>query len=232
MIRTVKTLFYKANHEEALLSYRATPLGPNQPSPAQLMFNRKIQTNLPAYIRGHEYQTREQPRLETNKNQTVGKQLQELHVNQPIFYQDVAKKIWTHGVVIGIGPEPKSYTIRCSETGRALKRNRILLRPRTVSFEVTTHQTTAYAQSLHEHSPAENLEPPSPDSVEDRELPSPDQAPNSHNATVPPPKETPVEPPPSKPTPDKPQVQATPVRGYITRSGRQVNKPKRLIESQ
>ena len=93
----VKGYFYKSNPDDALLAYRATPLGPNRPSPAQLMFNRQIQTNLPAYIRSHE-QTKDPRRYmnsPTSANQK-GTELPDLHMNQPIFHQDVARRTWSH----------------------------------------------------------------------------------------------------------------------------------------
>ena len=64
------------------------------------------------------------------------------YLNQPIFYQDVAKRSWTPGKIIGCGPEPRSFTV--GNTGRQLRRNRILLRPRQVTFqqEVKTQHNT------------------------------------------------------------------------------------------
>ena len=128
MIRTVKSFFHKSNLDEALLSYRTTPLGPNRPSPAELMFGRKVQNNLPVYVKARE-------QVNQYSDSTVTRELPDLYMNQPIFHQDVAKRTWSHGVVEGIGPAPRSYTIRCTDTGRLLCRNRALLRPRTVMFK-------------------------------------------------------------------------------------------------
>jgi hypothetical protein len=219
MVRTMKTLFHKSDQDEALMSYRATPLGPNRPSPAQLMFNRKIQTNLPAYVRSHDQQ-KDPARAEINHNNIPT--LPELNIDQPIFYQDVAKRTWSHGVITGKGPEPRSYTIQCSDTGRALRRNRVLIRPRKLSF--AHPPPTSYVQSLHEESPAADLEPPSP---------SP--GPSSTSVAVPSPSSSlPPTPPTAKsPTPPivKSPAQANQVPGPIRRSGRHIKKPERLIES-
>ena len=48
---------------------------------------------------------------------THSKPLPELSMNQDILYQDVARKKWFPGTIIGTGPEPRSYTIECTESG-------------------------------------------------------------------------------------------------------------------
>ena len=50
-IRTVKGMIRKSLHESdmAMLSLRTTPIGPNLPSPAELLFNRKIGNQLPIH---------------------------------------------------------------------------------------------------------------------------------------------------------------------------------------
>ena len=47
-----------------------------------------------------------------------------------MYYQDVAKKTWAPGKIIGVGPEPRLYTVEDEQTGQPLGRNRQLLRPR------------------------------------------------------------------------------------------------------
>ena len=132
-IRTVKGLIKKSPHntDMALLSHRTTPLGANQLSPAELLFGRKLQNTLPVHNMPPAVTdipvTDQQP-------STREKVLPELQPNQAIYYQDVAKRTWSPGTVIGVGPEPRSYTIQCSTTGRYLRRNRQLLRPRRVTF--------------------------------------------------------------------------------------------------
>ena len=136
MIRTTKNLIRKSPEDfyKAVLSYRTTPLGPQMPSPAELMFGRKLPTSLPVHVRGPHNDPFRQKREEVlqksaNHYNTNSQELSDLNMNQPIFYQDVARKTWSPGVVFGCGPEPRSYTVKCSTTGRLLRRNRILLRP-------------------------------------------------------------------------------------------------------
>ena len=141
-IRTIKALLKKSGEDsnKALLNFRTTPPGPHSLSPAELLFGRKIQANLPIRTHGfhddyhlqkcNERQTASNERYNENKHE-----LPELSINQPIFFQDVAKKTWSPGTVIGTGPEPRSYTLQCSTTGRNLRRNRILIKPQRIPLQ-------------------------------------------------------------------------------------------------
>ena len=68
----------------------------------------------------HEYRAASQEQSQANYDARC-KELPELQLNQPIFYQDVTRKTWSPGTIIGYGPEPRSYTITCDDTGRALQ---------------------------------------------------------------------------------------------------------------
>ena len=140
LVETAKALIKKSPNdiENALLVYRTTPLGSNMPSPAEVLFKRKIQSNLPIHTKGmpeadqfNQKQAERQSKSESYYNKN-SHELPELHMEQPIFFQDVAKRSWNPGSIIGIGPEPRSYTIRCHTTGQLLRRNRIMLKPRFV----------------------------------------------------------------------------------------------------
>jgi hypothetical protein len=99
-----------------------------------------------------------------------------------------------------------------SDTERALCRNRVLIRPRTLSF--AHPPPTSYVQSLHEESLAAVLEPPSR---------SP--GPSSTSVAVPSPSSSI---PPTPPTVKSP-AQANQVPGSIRRSGHHIKKTERLI---
>ena len=67
MVRTVKALFAKTSrHQHALLMYRTTPTGPNLPPPAEMIFGRKIPTNLPTRVKSP---ATEQQRESTHQRQ-------------------------------------------------------------------------------------------------------------------------------------------------------------------
>ena len=129
-IRSVKALMRKSpqDTDKALLMMRNTPLGPQLPSPDELLFGRRLQTNLPIKTANP---SNEVMREYANRDVVPeGRELQELNINQKVFYQDVAKKTWHPGTIIGYGPEPRSYTILCESPQRPLRQNRVMLRPR------------------------------------------------------------------------------------------------------
>ena len=47
----------------------------------------------------------------------------EIGIGDRIYYQDPAKRIWSPGTVLGLGPEPRSYSIRDLGTGRHLTKD-------------------------------------------------------------------------------------------------------------
>ena len=248
MIRTVKGFLHKSNLEEGLMSYRATPIDKEGSSPAELMFNREIQTNLPVYIKANERNNNK------NKPQTNTRELPELKMNQQVFHQDVAKRTWSHGVVVGIGPAPRSYTIRCCDTGRLLCRNRVLLRPRSVMFneycQASTldndleppemHQLNNPAQpSLKENKPMSSNSAPSIPAKEPDTATTPktiNQQPQAQRSTNQTPQQKTTQVPShqhnkSSPQPSRKVTKPTEMNSNSepvkTRSGRIINKPTR-----
>lgn len=140
-IRTIKSLMNKSasNYYHALLLHRTTPLGPDLPSPAELMFNRPVPSNLPIRVLGK--MTEEgRTRLMNSHEQSSerynmhSRSLQDLDMNQNIYYRDQAKKQWIPGKIVGTGPQPRSYTLQCEETGRTLQRNRTMLKDRSANI--------------------------------------------------------------------------------------------------
>ena len=133
-IRTVKSLIRKSPKETdiALLYFRTTPPNANSLSPAELLFGRKIQANLPIHTSCmlddfQRQKINERQEKSLNHHNLHSKELSDLKINQPVFFQDVARKSWFPGIITGIGPEPRSYTIQCLTTKRYLRRNRILI---------------------------------------------------------------------------------------------------------
>lgn len=145
-IRTIKGLMTKSTDcEQALLSYRTTPLGPQMPSPAELLFNRKIPSNLPIHIKVQVSDAFRRRQEDRNHNATTAynehsRELTDLQLDERVYYRDVAQRTWLPGKVIGVGPEPRSYTIKCNATGRSLRRNRVLLRPRATEIQLAERQ--------------------------------------------------------------------------------------------
>lgn len=158
-VQTAQSLIRKSPNatNKALLAHRTTPLGPGMPSPAELLFNRRISCNLPIQTRGfaddsyREKKTQNEDRVADYYNQHA-RDLPELKLQQPVFYQDVAKRTWNPAIIVGYGPEPRSYTLECAQTGRTLRRNRQLIRPRVA---------TVTPQNMHMFcEPENNLQSP------------------------------------------------------------------------
>ena len=167
-ICSIKALICKTpeDTDRAMLAFRTAPLGPQLPSPAEILFCRKLQTTLPAYNRLasnsklHEYRAASRDQSQANYD-ARSKELPELQLNQPIFYQDVTRKTWSPGTIIDYGSKPRSYTITCDDTGRALQGNRVLLRPRHVTFSESP-RTSAWLRSA-----PDDVAWPEPQSVPD-----------------------------------------------------------------
>ena len=222
-IRTAKSMLRKSPRDSdlALLVFRTTPPGPQEPSPAEMLFGRKVPSNLPTQVRppAHSRSAREQEALTPPP---PGCELPDLHIGQPVYYQDTARRMWFPGEIMGVGPEPRSYHVRCSQTERFLRRNRVMLRPRS---------TTTPAQNLA-------MPPQLPPSLEDKPRD------NSHKAAGVPPAvpQTPKKPvtlptPPPKaavtssaPAPGR-ASEATTSPSQIRRSNHASHPTRRLIET-
>ena len=241
-IRTIKGLMKKSelDTDQALLIYRTTSSG-NQPSPSELLFGRKILSNLPIRVQGSmPDDVREKSR--DMKQTPTSKELSELHLDQPIFYQDVAKRTWSPGVIIGCGPEPRSYTVKCEQTGQYLRRNRVLLRPRTVTFtQPMDPEMMNVTQEFQQNSPKPDLprERPNPTPPQRSSPGAPPGTPqgilqaSSQDQDVNTPRSLEPEPSPPnvvrEPTKTSVTTSASTPKGYITRSGRVSKPPQRLV---
>ena len=193
----------------SLLALRTTPIGNDLPTPAELLFGRKIGNNLPITTSGPSNDTlrAHRERCYSNMEQKSQRQYPELHLDQQVYFQDVAKKTWSPGTVVGIGPEPHSYTIEDEHTGKPLRRNRELVRPRA-QVEFPTPESRPFVSEPLQRSSVTG-------STDD----------NSSDDTPPP--ATPVPKPRAKPI-------AAPRSPIATRSrsGRASKPPVRLIESE
>ena len=134
MIRTVKAVMKKESQDTdlALLVLRTTPIGSQLPSPAELIFGRQVTCNLPIQAKSPNHEGLLEHREKCYKEMTekFHHSYPELSIDQPVYFQEVAKKHWSPGIIIGYGPEPQSYTVLCEQTGSKLRRNRSLLRHR------------------------------------------------------------------------------------------------------
>jgi len=142
MVQTVKNLLRKSEAAGqdpylALLSYRATPVDSNLPSPAKLLNNREYRTQLPSSGRLQRSQAKEchqdqlQHRQDVQKQQHDGKstrELQKLVPGQPVSVFQPKTKTWTPATLKEQMNQPRSYIVE-TNSGSELRRNRIQLKP-------------------------------------------------------------------------------------------------------
>lgn len=220
-VKTVKAILSKAkmcksDPDLALLCARTTPIDSQLPSPAELMFSRKIVANLPvkavpsyhiAYDRD-KVQQRLQERQDNQKkyhDRSGAKDLPPLMSGQTVTVQDQQSGLWSPATVLDKCPEPRSYIIETAR-GSIMRRNRQHLRgvpPRDkhVHFEDTP--------SVPENVPiAAN---PQPASASKQPVSAPTLTPDASL------------------TQDAPRQNAN--EQYRTRSGRAIKKPKHFDAS-
>ena len=139
-VKIIKNMMYKcmeSNSDQnlALLEQRSTPRQ-DGPSPAQRMFGRRLNTNLPVKVSGSKnYSDDKDDRRDTVKKfyDKNARDLPDLKENQPVFFKKNPKGKWEKGQVVS-RHDDRSYII-LGETGGSYRRNRVHLRPSTIPFE-------------------------------------------------------------------------------------------------
>ncbi|KAK7093532.1 hypothetical protein V1264_007265 [Littorina saxatilis] len=135
-VQTVKNIMTKAkeSHSDiniALLAFRSTPIDHKLPSPAELLYSRKLKTNLPSVIPNTLSKKKEvRKQLEKRQQQqkmyhdrTATCSLPPLSKGQPVMMQKEEGGKWTPATVIQPSNEPRSYVVQ-SPNGATYRRNR------------------------------------------------------------------------------------------------------------
>lgn len=152
-VQTIKNIFKKCKSSKtdpflALLCLRSTPIDSHLPSPAELLYTRKIQSNLPGKIdnplalKDRIYQ-RLSDRQETQKKyyDEGAKSLPPMVPNQQVLVQNPDTKLWKKASIEEKCNEPRSYKV-ATEDGQELRRNRHHLR------EVPSAQTAQHKPTM------------------------------------------------------------------------------------
>ena len=136
-VKTVKMTLKKAKSSKldpylALLCIRTTPVDNVLPSPAEMLYTRKVQGNFPVRMRnklGEQIYERLQQRQEvqrTNHEQHSG-DVSPLFPGQNVRIQTLPSSLWSPAVVREKCQEPRSYVVE-TQNGRVLQRNRCHIR--------------------------------------------------------------------------------------------------------
>lgn len=202
-----------------MLCLRSTPIDSQLPSPAELLYQRKLKSNLPIRIE-NQMPNRDQISQRLIERQQSMKyyhdrnaqDLSPLATGQHVRIQDQRTKKWFPGTVSCKRPEPRSYEVQ-TQNGSILRRNRCHLRPASaqhIEMGPTDENTVSEAHpSVPESAEALHTTP----------TPSP---PSGATAASVRPTQTPME-------TTRSNANQSP-EPYRTRSGRTVTRPARFAE--
>lgn len=114
----------------ALLCLRTTPLDNHLPSPAEILYNRKIRIRIPTLLDKNtvrDNQIREQMSINSRKQQQYfnrnAKDLPELIRGSKVSVLQ-ENDTWQPATVVEKGTEPRSYIIKMHSDGKLFRRNR------------------------------------------------------------------------------------------------------------
>jgi len=136
-VQTIKNLFKKAKSDKkdimlTLLEYRNTPMNCGSPSPAQLLFNRRIGGLMPRIEKLYK------PKIITYNKQLVANQKRQKHYYdrnakdlKPLCEGDkvvlqTGTRMWEPGTIVNKLERPRSYQVQLN-SGSTLERNRRFL---------------------------------------------------------------------------------------------------------
>ena len=151
---------YEAREDPAiaLLCLRTTPIETGLLSPAEMMFDRKIQSNLPTVNITEKDKACRQEQWKRQYSE-CSHTLKDLNRGQCVRVQDYTTKKWEPAVIDQKLSQPRSYMLT-TNTGSQYRRNRrhILGQPQKCSE--TLRDTTTKAQRAIQHLSTEPIEQP------------------------------------------------------------------------
>ena len=132
-VQTVKNTLDKAvksgeDPHMSMLCLSPTAIDSKLPSPAELLFQRKLQANLPVRVDNRIPDRDKITQRPTERQQSMKHyydrnthELSPLTTGQPVRIQDQATKKWLTGIVSCARPEPRSYEVK-TQSGSILRR--------------------------------------------------------------------------------------------------------------
>ena len=139
-VQTIKQLLKKSEEQcsvaEAMLIYRSTPLSQNKMSPGELMFGRKLATNLvcaPTLNQKDKYDSDPPTSNPTSRFLTY-------YTNDVVLVYTTLTKSWDDGRVIRNTEQPHQYEVMLSN-GRTCLRNHYHLKPDKTAMTLVQNYT-------------------------------------------------------------------------------------------
>ena len=126
----------------ALLTLLTTPIDSVIPSPAEILFGRRIMGNMPTAYKINDPATditarlRERQQAMKEHHDRSAKDLPPLKVGTSVVVRDHTKGTWLPEIVKEVGPEPRSYMVQFKNDS-VLRRNRIDIRETRARRRVT-----------------------------------------------------------------------------------------------
>jgi transposase InsO family protein len=211
-IQTVKRTLQKAKEAGsdpfmALMILRATPIDSQMASPAEILNQRRLRTNLP-----YRHRTSQTTRYSEYKEHLNDRQIQQKHLfdaragpalatlseGQPVNVQDHQSGRWSSAKVVEVGPNPRSYVLK-TDKGQTIRRNRrhIRIAKPTVTPSVVANAAMPTRWTPQPLSPSPQAGSPSPTPQNQR-------------------------------SPEPKRVSFAPQEQSVTRSGRVIKAPQKL----
>ena len=113
----------------ALLCLRSTPIDNKTPSPAELLYGRKIRSNLPAksdcklsMLEDHESLLNKSNLITEHYNKNASSELSELLPGMKVLVQKSNEQAWVPGTIKQKCTEPRSYVVEM-QNGSEIRRN-------------------------------------------------------------------------------------------------------------
>lgn len=135
-IATVKQMLKKTGSDvevtKALTAYLDTPVSDSLPSPAELFFNRRINTRLSIAVTPGTLDEEQKQQLSAKRSAHLERPKREIvyKTNQPIWFTEDGSPDWKPGHIDGEDSAPNSYWIISQDSNRRVRRNCHDLKPR------------------------------------------------------------------------------------------------------
>lgn len=164
-IQTVKQILRKSNNQFeitlGLNTYHDTPINELLPSPAELFFNRRLNTRLGLMYRPTQLSDSVKIHLSDQRSAHLRKTNSNFEYvpNQPIWFTEDGYAEWKPGFIDSKDPRPDSYWIINQKNDRRLRRNKHDLKPRYVvhTEQQPKESFTNASQFNNEHYPDEPI---------------------------------------------------------------------------